>query len=86
MDNHAERTAGRVDEPTAPIIDTVSSTFKSEKLKLKSKEPIQLPREVVYGADIGGLVLLITAWPVLILGAILGALGMMKIGCPLNRR
>lgn len=56
-----------------------------ELTNLQSREPIQMPKEFVWAIAAGGLAVIITAWPALILGAVLGALGMMKLGCSQRR-
>ena len=62
--------------------DRLNTFVKSE---LSNRTPVTMPREYIWGAAAGGMVLILTAWPVLILGAVLGAFGMYKIGCPCNK-
>ena len=56
-----------------------------ELTDFQSREPIQMPREFVWAIAAGGLAVIVTAWPALILGAVIGALAIMKIGCSRNR-
>lgn len=54
------------------------------KAQLNNRQPMQVPREYVFAAAAGAIVLILSAWPVLILGAILGGFVVMKLGCPLT--
>ena len=49
---------------------------------LISRQSITLPREILWAGGAAGLMLVITAWPVLILGVVLGAFGVARMGCP----
>lgn len=58
---------------------------KAQKQYLKNEEPVPVPKEYLWAGGAAGLAIIVTAWPALILGAILGAFAVFKAGCP-NRR
>ena len=80
------RQPGEVFDEASPMPNATSDRLNTfVKSELSNRTPVTMPREYIWGAAAGGMVLILTAWPVLILGAVLGAFGMYKIGCPCNK-
>jgi len=65
------------------IEDEITQQLR-ELTRTDTRDPIQMPREFVWAIAAGGLAIIVTAWPALILGAVLGAMGMLKLGCKRN--
>ena len=68
-----------IPDPPKQGFDDIEGIIDRE---IRNRAPVNMPREYVYAAAAGGAILILTAWPVLILGAILGGFAMMKLGCP----
>lgn len=66
--------------------DTVEDDYdfeSSERSEVRqTTQQIAVPKEAVWAAGAAGLAIVVTAWPALILGVIVGGLIVGKIGCP----
>ena len=51
------------------------------KSEMQHREPVQVPKEYLWAGGAAALAIVVTAWPALILGAILGAFMVFKVGC-----
>jgi len=72
-----ERKPGPVNEPTEKVKEFV----QQERLKIRSKETVAMPREFIWiGAVIGG-VLVLSSFPVVILGVVIGMGIIARVGC-----
>ena len=79
--NEWKATQGIPPDPVEPV-ERLNKFVQSE---LSNRTPVTMPREYMWAAGAAGIVLILTAWPVLILGMVLGAFGMYKVGCPCNK-
>jgi len=70
---------GPIHEPAERINQFIQS-------ELSNRTPVTMPREYIWAAGAAGIVLIFITWPSLILGAIVGAFSIHKLGCPCNKK
>jgi len=72
-----ERKTGPVNEPTEKVKEFVHQ----EKLKIERHETVAMPREIIWVAAIVGGVLVLSSFPVMVLGVVIGMGIIARVGC-----